>query len=79
MEEREIQIRQIVLMEEVSKKVNVIEGKVDLIYNEKIHTLGKRQGITEDKVSRMEKMFYGSIMLIIAQAIGLVFLWVQKK
>jgi len=79
MDEKEIQIRGIVLMEEMSKKVNTIEIKVDSIYNEKIHTLDKRQGITEDKVSRIEKMFYGSIMIIIAQAIGLVFLWIQKK
>lgn len=79
MEQTEIQIRQIVLLEEVSKRVNVIEEKVDSMYNDKLHTLDKSLGITQDKVSRMEKIIYGSVTVIIAQAIGLVFLWVQKK
>lgn len=79
MEEREIQIRQIVLLEEVSKRVNVIEGKVDLMYNEKIHTLDKALGITQDKVSRMEKIIFSAIATIIAELIGIVFLYLQKK
>lgn len=79
MEEKEIQIRQIVLLEEVSKRVNVIEGKVDSMYNDKLHTLDKGLGITQDKVSRMEKIIYGAITVMIAQAIGLIFLYLQRK
>ena len=79
MEDKELLIRQSVLLEAVVKKVDNIETKIDNINDEQIRQLDKSQGILIEKVSRLEKIVYGLIALAIAQGIALISSWIQHK
>ena len=79
MEDKELVIRQIVLLEEIGKRVNAIEGKIESMNNDKIQGIDKGLAITQEKVSRMEKIVYGALAVVLANLIGLIFLWMQKK
>ena len=79
MDERELVIRQTVLLEEIGKKVTAIEGKVNLMNDGAVSDLKTQQAVTKEKVSRLESIIYGAIVVIFAQVIGLIFLWIQKK
>lgn len=79
MEDKELLIRQSVLLEAVVKKVDTIEVKIDNINDEQIRTLDKGQGILAEKVGRLEKIIYGAVAIIFAQTIALIFLWLQHK
>lgn len=79
MEDKELLIRQSVLLEAVVKKVDNIETKIDNINDEQIRTLDKGQGILVEKVQRLEKMLYGAAAIIFAQLVATIFLWLQHK
>ena len=79
MEDKELLIRQSVLLEAVIKKVDTIETKIDNINDSQIRQLDKGQGILEEKVDRLEKVIYGALAVIFVQLIGLIFLWIQHK
>lgn len=79
MDDKELLIRQSVLLEAVIKKVDNIETKIDSINDDQIRQLDKAQGIMAEKVSRLEKIIYGAIAVIFAQAIGMIVLWIQRK
>jgi hypothetical protein len=79
MEDKELLIRQSVLLEGVIKKIDSIETKIDDINDDQIRTLDKGQGILIEKVGRLEKIIYGFCAIVVAQAIALVFLWIQHK
>lgn len=79
MEDKELLIRQSVLLEAVVKKVDSIEIKIDNMNDEQIRSLDKGQGILEEKVNRMEKMLYGAAAIIFAQLIATLFLWITRK
>lgn len=79
MEDKELLIRQSVLLEAVIKKVDVIETKIDDINDDQIRQLDKSLGIIQEKVGRLEKIIYGAIAVIFSQTVALVILWLQKK
>ena len=79
MEDKELLIRQSVLLEAVIKKVDIIETKIDDINDDQIRQLDKSLGIVQDKVGRLEKLLYGAIAIIFTQAIAVIFLWLQHK
>lgn len=79
MEDKELLIRQSVLLEAVVKKVDAIETKIDDINDDQIRQLDKSLGIVQEKVGRLEKVIYGAIAIIFAQTIALIFLWIQHK
>lgn len=79
MEDKELLIRQSVLLEAVIKKVDTIETKIDDINDDQIRQLDKSLGIIQEKVGRLEKIIYGSIAVIFAQTIALILIWIQHK
>jgi len=79
MEDKELLIRQSVLLEAVIKKVDTIETKIDDINDDQIRQLDKSVGILQEKVNRLEKVIYGAIAVIFAQVIATIFLWIQHK
>lgn len=79
MEDKELLIRQSVLLEAVIKKVDAVEGKIDNMNDDQIRKLDKGQGILDEKVGRLEKMLYGAAAIIFAQTIATIFLWLQHK
>lgn len=79
MEDKELLIRQSVLLEAVIKKVDVVENKIDSMNDDQIRKLDKGQGILDEKVGRLEKMLYGAAAIIFAQTIATLFLWLQHK
>ena len=36
-------------------------------------------GINQDRLSRLEKIIYGTITIIFIQAVAMIFLWLQHK
>lgn len=79
MEDKELLIRQSVLLEAVIKKVDAVESKIDSMNDDQIRKLDKGQGILDEKVGRLEKMLYGAAAIIFAQTIATIFLWLQHK
>lgn len=79
MDDKELLIRQSVLLEAVIKKVDNIETKIDSINDDQIRQLDKAQGIMAEKVGRLEKIIYGAIAVIFAQSIAMIVLWIQRK
>lgn len=79
MEDKELLIRQSVLLEAVIKKVDIIENKIDDINDDQIRQLDKSLGIIQEKVGRLEKIIYGAIAVIFAQTIGIILIWIQHK
>lgn len=79
MEDKELLIRQSVLLEAVVKKVDTIEVKIDNINDEQIRTLDKGQGILVEKVSRLEKIIYGLIAIALTEGIAIISSWIQHK
>lgn len=79
MEDKELLIRLTVLSEEITKKVTIIEGKVNGMNDTTIRELGTAQAVTKEKVSRLESIIYGTIAVIFIQIIALLALWLQKK
>jgi hypothetical protein len=79
MEDKELLIRQTVLLEQIGGKVNAIEAKVNAMNDGEVRELGTQQAVTKEKVSRLENIIYGAITVIFAQAIALIVLWIQKK
>ena len=79
MEDKELLIRQTVLLEEIGKKVTLIEGKVNTMNDGAVRDLGTQQAVTKEKVSRLESIIYGAIGVIFIQAVALIVLWIQKK
>jgi tetrahydromethanopterin S-methyltransferase subunit G len=79
MDDKELLIRQSVLLEAVIKKVDSIETKIDLINDEQIRSLDKGQGILQEKVGRLENIIYGAVAVIFIQVVALIFLWIQRK
>lgn len=77
MEDKEILIRQTVLMETMSKQITVMGDDLkDLKENSNGHTT--RTAVLEEKVSRLEKIVYGAIAVIAAQFVSIIILWLQK-
>jgi len=79
MDDKELLIRQSVLLEAVIKKVDTIESKIDNINDSQIRELDKGQGILQEKVDRLEKIIYGAVFVIFVQLIAVIFLWIQHK
>lgn len=79
MEDKELLIRQTVLLEQIGSKVNAIEAKVNAMNDGEVRELGTQQAVTKEKVSRLENIIYGAITVIFAQAVALIVLWIQKK
>lgn len=79
MEDKELLIRQIVLIEEMGKKVNAIEGAVTMMKDGHVVQTQSRLAVSEEKISRLEKIIYGSIATIIVQGFAILILWLQKK
>lgn len=79
MEDKELLIRQSVLLEAVIKKVDTIETKIDDINDDQIRQLDKSLGIIQEKVGRLEKIIYGAVAVIFAQTVAMIFLWIQHK
>ena len=79
MDDKELLIRQTVLLEEIGKKVTAIEGKVNSLNDGEVRDLGTQQAVTKEKVARLENIIYGSIAVIFVQAVALIVLWLQKK
>ena len=78
MDDREILIRQTVLLEEIGKKVTAVETKVNSMNDGHVMKTESRLAVLEEKNDRLEKVVYGSIAIITVQLISLIFLWLRK-
>jgi len=78
-DDKELLIRQSVLLEAVIKKVDVVESKIDSINDGQIREMDKSVGILKEKVDRMEKIIYGAAAAIFVELIALIALWIQRK
>jgi hypothetical protein len=77
MEDKEILIRQTVLMETMSKQITAMgEDIKEMKENSNGHST--KTAVLEEKVTRLEKIVYGALGVIIAQIISIVILWLQK-
>ena len=79
MDDKELLIRQSVLLEAVIKKVDVVESKIDSINDGQIREMDKSVGILKEKVDRMEKIIYGAAAAIFVELIALIALWIKRK
>lgn len=77
MEDKEILIRQTVLIETISKQITMMGEDIKEV---KEHGNGHatKTAVLEEKVTRLEKIVYGALGVIIAQIISIVVLWLQK-
>jgi hypothetical protein len=57
------------------KTVTIVEGLVKDVDIYKV--IVPELAVTKDKVSRLEKIIYGAIMVIIAQLVGILFLFIR--
>lgn len=78
MDDREILIRQTVLLEEIGKKVTAVETKVNGMNDGHVMKTESRLAVLEEKNTRLEKIVYGSIAVILGQALSLIILWLKK-
>lgn len=78
-DDKEILIRQTILMEEMGKRVVDMEIKVGKIYETQIGTTASELAVNKEKISRLEKIVYGAIAFIIVNLVSLVILWIQQK
>lgn len=78
MDDREILIRQTVLIEEISKKISVIENNVNAMKDGHIRETESRMAVQEEKMTRLEKIVYGAVALIIIQGFGLLMQFLKK-
>lgn len=79
MEDKELLIRQTVLLEEIGKKVSAIEGKVNALNDGEVRELGTEQAVTKEKVRRLESIVYGALAAIFALVASVIKLWLQQK
>ena len=79
MEDKEIIIRQTVLMEEMGKRIINIEVKVDKINETQLGKTEARLAVSEEKVNRLERIVYGAVAFIIIELISIIMLWIQPK
>lgn len=79
MDDREILIRSTVLMEGFATKLDSIEKKVDRMSEDNVRKLEQEVAIQKEKLTRMEKIVYGTVAAIIANLIGIVFIWITRK
>jgi len=78
-DDKEILIRQTILMEEMGKRVVDMEIKVGKIYETQIGTTASELAVNKEKIGRLEKIVYGAIAFIIVNLVSLVVLWIQQK
>lgn len=78
-DDKEILIRQTILMEEMGKRVVDMEIKVGKIYETQIGTTASELAVNKEKISRLEKIVYGAIAFIIINLVSLAVLWIQQK
>jgi len=79
MEDKELLIRQTVLLEEIGKRMTAIESKLNQLNDEEVRELGTQQAVTKEKVSRLENIIYGAIGVLFVQIVALIFLWIQSS
>jgi len=77
MEDKELLIRQTVLIEEIVKKVTIIEGRLNQLNDEEVRELATQQAVISEKVARLETIIYGALSIIFIQIVALIFLWIQ--
>ncbi len=78
MDEKELLIKLSTLLEGLAEKVKDISAKVDGIRDGFISDARTKIGILETKVVRLESIIYGSLAVILAELIGLLFLWIKR-
>lgn len=78
MEDRELTIRQTVILEQIVKKVDEIERKVNGLNDVYVMKTESRLAVLEEKNGRLEKIVYGFIALVLTQGISLIILWLKK-
>lgn len=79
MEDKEILIRQSVLLEKIGEKVNMIEASVNAMKDGHIMKTESRCAVMEEKIGRMEKIIYTLGALLAGTIISSVTLWIQKN
>ena len=78
MDDKELLIRLTVLVEQMGQKVAGIENKVNTLNDIHLMKTESRLAVGEEKVSRLEKIVYGSIGLILAEGVTILFLWLKR-
>lgn len=77
MDDKEILIRQTVLMETMSKQMTAMgEDIKEVKKNSNGHAT--KTAVLEEKVSRLEKIVYGALGVIFAETVSIIILWLQK-
>jgi cell division protein FtsL len=66
-------------MEGFATKLDSIEKKVDRMSEDNVRKLEQEVAIQKEKLTRMEKIVYGTVAAIIANLIGIVFIWITRK
>ena len=77
--DKEILIRQSILMEEMGKRLITMEEKVTKIHETQIGVTTTELAVQKEKIGRLEKIVYGLIGIIAAEIISIIFLWITPK
>lgn len=78
MDDKEILIRQSVLLEKIGEKVNAIENKVNLMNDGHVMKTESRLAVSEEKTAKLEKIVYGALGIIFIEMLSIVVLWLKK-
>lgn len=79
--DKEILIRVPLVLEQVLNELKEVKGQVETLTkqtNGHMLTTESRLAVAEDKLSRLEKLFYGAIVAIIGELISIVVQWTQQ-
>lgn len=77
MDDKEILIRQTVLMETMSKQMTAMGEDIKEV-KENSNGHATKTAVLEEKVSRLEKIVYGALGVIFAETVSIIILWLQK-
>lgn len=72
-------IRQSVLLEQIVKKIDELEGTVRVLRDTQLSKTESRLAVSEEKVNRLEKIVYGSLAVILINLVSMILLWIQQK
>lgn len=64
-------------LNEMAKTMEMVSKKMDLLQSDHVTNITSRMAVSEEKVSRLEKIVYGLIALAAAQAIAILFQYIN--
>jgi hypothetical protein len=78
MDDREILIRQSVILEEIAKRVATVETSVNIMKDSHVVDMKTKLAVQEERLGRLEKIIYGFGTVIVGLIATTIKLWLQK-